>query len=102
MNVKKTMCTENPVNTGRNHRPLKTIIHVNKQTIQSNNKYSRTDPPITIKTSKSNTYAQRANICDKDGNVIASVIHSPEKPLSCGAKVWIEVYNYEVFVENQL
>lgn len=100
MNVKKNTCTENPVNTGRNSRPLKTIIHVNKHTIQSNNKHCKTDPPITIKTSKSNTYAQKANICDKNGNVIASVIHSPNKPLSCGAKVWIEVYNSDVFVEN--
>ncbi len=27
---------------------------------------------------------------DKDGNIVASVVYSPDKPLSCGARVWIE------------
>jgi len=27
---------------------------------------------------------------DEDGEVVASVVYSPDKPLSCGAKVWIE------------
>jgi len=27
---------------------------------------------------------------DKDGNEVARIVYQPEKPLSCGARVWIE------------
>jgi len=30
------------------------------------------------------------HILDRDGVVIAEVVYAPCKPLSCGAKVWIE------------
>jgi hypothetical protein len=30
------------------------------------------------------------DILDKDGNVICSVVQQIDKPLSCGARVWIE------------
>jgi len=43
------------------------------------------EPVITVKTSKSNTYAHNVDILGP-----AKVIYSPNKPLSCGAKVWIE------------
>ena len=42
-------------------------------------------PVITIKTYKSNDYAYEVYI---DGP--AKVVYSPDKPLSCGAKVWVE------------
>ena len=64
---------------------MKTIIHVNKQVIQANNKYGRNDPPITVKTYKSNTYCHSVEI---KGD--SRIIHSPDKPLKCGAYVWIE------------
>ena len=32
-------------------------------------------------------------IYDKQGEEVAKVIYSPDKPLSCGAKVWIETEN---------
>jgi hypothetical protein len=38
-----------------------------------------------VKTYKDNTYATRVRI---DGPCV--VVYSPDKPLSCGAKVWIE------------
>lgn len=37
----------------------------------------------------------QANLVDEDGNVVAKIIYSPDKPLSCGATVWIET-NLEV------
>jgi hypothetical protein len=51
---------------------MKTIIHVNQHII------------------KSNTYAHEAIIKDADGNEVAKVVYRPDKPLSCGAHVWIE------------
>jgi hypothetical protein len=72
---------------------VKTIIHVNQHVIRANIKSDQQEPPLTVKTYKDNTYASEAVIYDKDGEVAAKVIYSPEKPLSCGARVWIETQN---------
>ena len=64
---------------------MKTIIHVNQHVIRANNKSGERDPVLTVKTYKSNTYAHRVTI-----NGPAEVVYSPDKPLSCGARVWIE------------
>ena len=64
---------------------MKTRIHVNQHKIRSNLKYNLKEPVITVKTSKSNTYAHEVKIKGP-----SKVIYSPDKPLSCGARVWIE------------
>jgi len=64
---------------------LKTLIHVNQHVIKSNRKNKVEDPVLTVKTYKSNTYAHEVSI--KGGS---KVVYSPDKPLSCGAHVWIE------------
>ena len=64
---------------------MKTLIHVNQHVIKSNRKNSVEEPVLTVKTYKSNTYAHEVNI---KGN--SKVVYSPDKPLSCGAHVWIE------------
>ena len=69
---------------------MKTIIHVNQHIIKSNRKKGVVEPVLTCKTYKSNTYAHEAIIRDADGNEVAKVIYRPDKPLSCGAHVWIE------------
>ena len=69
---------------------MKTIIHVNQHTIKSNRKKGEVEPVLTCKTYKSNIYAHEAIIRDKDGNEVARVVYRPDKPLSCGAHVWIE------------
>ena len=65
---------------------MKTIIHVNQHVIRANIKSDQQEPPLTVKTYKDNTYASEAVIYDKDGEVAAKVIYSPEKPLSCGGR----------------
>ena len=72
---------------------MKTIIHVNQHKIKANTKNGTTEPVLTCKTYKSNDYAHEAIILDKDGNEVAKVVYSPHKPLSCGARVWIETQN---------
>ena len=47
-----------------------------------------------MKTSKSNTYAHQVAIKGE-----SKVIYSPDKPLSCGAKVWIETMSEVIIVE---
>lgn len=64
---------------------MKTIIHVNQHVIRANNKTGADDPVLTVKTYKSNIYAHKVQI-----NGPSKVVYSPDKPLSCGAKVWIE------------
>ena len=64
---------------------MKTIIHVNQHIIKSNRKNKVEKPVLTVKTYKSNTYAHEVNI---KGN--SKIVYSPDKPLSCGAHVWIE------------
>jgi hypothetical protein len=64
---------------------VKTIVHVNQHVIKANRKTGNVDPVLTVKTYKSNTYAHEVEI---DGPV--RVVYSPDKPLSCGAHVWIE------------
>lgn len=64
---------------------MKTIVHVNQHIIKSNRKSGATDPVLTVKTYKSNAYAHEVVISGP-----CKIIYSPNKPLSCGAHVWIE------------
>ena len=45
---------------------------------------------LTVKTYKTNDYAHEVIIYGQDGKEAARVIYRPDKPLSCGAHVWIE------------
>ena len=64
---------------------MKKLIHVNQHVIKANGKTGLRDPVLTVKTYKSNDYGHTVEI---HGDSI--VKYSPDKPLSCGAKVWIE------------
>lgn len=64
---------------------MKRRIHINKHIIKNNAKTGAREPPITVKTYKDNTKAYEVTV---DGP--SKVIYSPDKPLSCGATVWIE------------
>lgn len=62
-----------------------TKIHVNQHIIRSNAKYQRNDPPLSIKEKGKTTRAHEVIIKGP-----GKVVYSPGKPLSCGARVWIE------------
>ena len=72
---------------------MKTIIHINQHVIKQNKKYDMDQPPITVKTYKSNQYASQVKI-----NGPCEVVYQPSKPLSCGAQVWIETDSKYVIV----
>ena len=66
-------------------------IHVNQHHIK-HNRLNRTYPTnrkdlpvLTVKTYKSNTTCNKVDIQGP-----SRVVYSPDKPLSCGARVWIE------------
>jgi len=73
---------------------MKTIIHVNQHVVKANKKNNANDPVLTVKTYKQNTYAHSVNIKGE-----SRVVYSPDKPLSCGARVWIET-EAEVEIER--
>tara|TARA_R110000765_G_scaffold272841_1_gene371494 strand:+ start:454 stop:726 length:273 start_codon:yes stop_codon:yes gene_type:complete len=73
-------------------------IHINQHNIRDNKKLSFNKTVITIKTNGCNIYAHNVKIL---GN--SEVIYSPDKPLSCGAKVWIETKSeVHAYTENIL
>lgn len=69
---------------------MKTIVHVNQHKIRENLKQGTRQPVLTVKDYKTNRYATNAIVRDAEGNEVARVVYSPDKPLSCGARVWIE------------
>tara|TARA_R110002020_G_scaffold181006_1_gene375750 strand:- start:337 stop:570 length:234 start_codon:yes stop_codon:yes gene_type:complete len=69
---------------------MRTVIHVNQHKIKANAKHGTNDPVLTVKTYKTNDYAHQVKILNHGGSEVARVVYSPDKPLSCGAKCWIE------------
>lgn len=64
---------------------MKTRVHVNQHIIKANEKTGAREPVLTVKTGHTNRYAHAVEILGP-----ARVVYSPEKPLSCGARCWIE------------
>ena len=60
-------------------------IHVNQHVIKANAKNGENNPVFTIKQGGKNTYAHNVKV-----NGEMELVYSPDKPLNCGAKVWIE------------
>lgn len=75
---------------------MRTVVHVNQHKIKSNSKTGDREPVLTVKTYKSNTYAHSVEIKGP-----CRVVYSPDKPLSCGAKVWIETESEVIPVVEQ-
>lgn len=69
-------------------------LHVDRRVMASNRKHGRNDPPITVQTSRGPFKAHRVEVLGP-----STFVHSPDKPLSCGARVWIETHA-EVVFEN--
>ncbi len=64
---------------------MKKVIHINQHVIRDNLATGKRNPVITVKTYKSNEYAHEVEILGP-----CRVVYSPDRPLSCGARVWIE------------
>lgn len=64
---------------------MKSRIHVNQHNIRANKKDGGNRPVMTVKTYKDNIKCQEVQI-----NGPSKVVYRPDKPLACGATVWIE------------
>lgn len=62
-------------------------IHVNQHNIRHNRAAAAGDhrPVFTVKTSDKNWKAESVEIMGE-----SHMVYSPDKPLSCGARVWME------------
>jgi hypothetical protein len=60
-------------------------IHVNQHVIRANRRAARLAPPLSVKTYKANAYAFEIEVHGP-----CRIVYSPEQPLPCGARVWIE------------
>jgi len=69
-------------------------IHINRHIIAANRKRDHPEPPITVKVGRENHYGYEVRILGA-----STVIYRPEKPLKCGAAVWIETKG-RVFLDN--
>lgn len=62
-------------------------IHVNRHNVAANGKDGGLRPVLTVKTYKTNTTCNEVEITGP-----SKLVYRPERPLSCGAKVWIETH----------
>ena len=53
--------------------------------VRANKKHGTNEPVLTIKEGKSNNYCHEVDILGP-----SKLVYRPDKPLSCGARVWIE------------
>ena len=63
---------------------MKSRIHVNQHNVRHNKKHGTDLPPITVKSYKQNIK------CSEVAFTCGRVVYQPDKPLSCGATLWIE------------
>ena len=70
----------------------KYLIHVNGHTIRANIKHGTREPPFIVRRGRSRKVgmAGRVQLLLPDGEVVAELVYQPDKPLSCGARAWLE------------
>lgn len=56
--------------------------------IRSNTQTGARDPVLTVKRGKTNRYAHEVIFTGP-----SKVVYSPDKPLSCGARCWMETFD---------
>jgi len=64
---------------------MKTRIHVNMHAIRRNKRLGTSEPVIAARTYKAVAYGHEVTIHGP-----SAVVYRPDRPLSCGARVWIE------------
>jgi hypothetical protein len=60
-------------------------VHVNQHVIRANKVHAKNDPPLRVIRKGKSEPAYEVTLIGS-----AKVVYSPDKPLKCGARVWIE------------
>ena len=74
---------------------MKTIIHINKNLKQSDDKHGRKRSVCRVETKGGRWYGSEVDILGP-----SKVIYRPDNPRPCGAKLWIET-NSEVSIQDE-
>jgi len=67
------------------------VLQVHALVIKSNKKHGRNDPPLRVRQGRNGDNPVHAHTLELTGP--SKIIHSPDKPLKCGARVWIETHH---------
>jgi hypothetical protein len=70
---------------------MKQIVHVAQDAIRKNTKNGTNDPVLIV---RDYTGARRGHAIElrlPDGTVVGKFIYRPHEPLSCGARLWLEL-----------
>jgi hypothetical protein len=70
---------------------MRTIIHVAQDAIRANTKDGGTRPAIIVRRGSKPTRHSEIEIKAADGTLVGTFIYSPHKPLSCGARLWLQL-----------
>jgi hypothetical protein len=78
--------------TSKPRRRAVTVVHVNQHVIRANVKTGRRDPCLAVRRGRSGraTLAHEVRILDANGNVVCRIVCRLDRPLPCGARVWLE------------
>lgn len=70
----------------------KTVIHINRHIVTRNRKTGTRQPCIAVRCGRSGKaeYDQEVELVDSQGKAVAKFVYSPDKPLKCGAQIWVE------------
>ena len=71
------------------------FIHINRNIIQQNNKNNTDLPVCRVQEGSKARYGRSVEIHGP-----SKMVYRPDKPLSCGAKLWIET-NSEVSIQDE-
>ena len=74
---------------------MKTIIHINRNIIQQNEKRNERKPVCRVEVGGKTWYGSAVDILGP-----STMVYSPDKPRRCGAKLWIET-DSEVFIHDK-
>ena len=72
-------------------------IHVNQHVIRANQRSGAREAPLRVKMSDQNCAAHEVLV-----NGPCRVVYRPDRPLSCGARVWIETTAPVTIVDQRL
>lgn len=73
----------------RRRGPMRRVF-VDRLAIDRNRREERNDPPLSVRRGDRVDQAHRIDILGADGEVVASIVHDPLRPLGSGATVWVE------------
>jgi hypothetical protein len=72
---------------------VKQIVHVARQAIASNMKHGLNEPPLIIRDYRGAERHHEIHFVNPaTDEVLGRFVYSPDKPLACGARAWIEMH----------